>query len=69
MKSFGDHMAENEHKLKTTDSQVILLEDRLDSAKAKICRMARDSQTNKPIREEWIQKIRFHNAERDKERK
>ena len=66
-KSFSETLSDIDHKKQTAESQIILLEDQFDSARTRICEMARDSQTNKPIHPETIQKLILKASLKDKE--
>ena len=66
-KCFSESLSDIEHKKQTAESQIILLEDQFESARTKICQIARDTQTNKPIHPETIQKFVLKKSLKDKE--
>ena len=85
IKQFNQALQDSEHKMNKADSQVykatyiheickilnqvVLLEEQLESTKNRICHVARDTQDNKAIPEELIQKYRVQKSEKEKENK
>ena len=69
MKHFNESLTDFNQKRESTESQIILLEDQLESAQNRVCSEARDSQTNKRIPPDLVQKFGHQLMEKEKDKK